>query len=71
MGLATHSGGIGLYPNLKDFEERIYSGGRHVSVVLLTIELRGMFDSTMATVEVLVNGNSGSSLCCETVSPPI
>jgi len=58
MDVATHTASFGLYPSLKDYEERIYSGGKRETTLLLTIQLNGMPNSVGAIVEVLVNTNS-------------
>jgi len=58
MDVATHTASFGLYPSLKDYEERIYSGGKHETTMLLTIQLNSMPNSVNAIVEIMVNNNS-------------
>ncbi|MHA2203015.1 MAG: hypothetical protein ACW991_04945 [Candidatus Hodarchaeales archaeon] len=55
--LATHTGNIGLFPDLKDMRERIYSGKHFREIVVLTIRLHSPPGQVEGTVEILVNGN--------------
>lgn len=50
----THEGSFGLYANIKDTAERIYSGP--ASPAVLTVRLTS--PPVVSTIEVLVDGNS-------------